>query len=137
MLDNIKIVLVETSHPGNIGSTARAMKVMGLNQLVLVSPKCTIDEQASTLAAGAKDIVETAKIYNALDDAIQDCRLVIGSSARFRTVEWPMLTPHECGERCIIESKDHPVAIVFGRESSGLTNDELQKCHYHTCINTH
>ncbi|MFS1901655.1 tRNA (cytosine(32)/uridine(32)-2'-O)-methyltransferase TrmJ [Vibrio lentus] len=134
MLDNVKVVLVGTSHSGNIGSAARAMKVMGLSQLVLVDPQCEVDEQTLALAAGAGDIAENATIVSTLDEAVKDCGLVVGSSARSRTLEWPMLEPRECGEKFAVEGQKHPVALVFGRERTGLTNDELQKCHYHVCI---
>lgn len=134
MLNNVKVILVGTSHPGNIGSAARAMKVMGLNQLVLVDPQCEVDEQTVALAAGAADIAQNATVVATLEDAIGDCGLVVGSSARSRTLEWPMLEPRECGEKFAIEGEQHPVALVFGRERIGLTNDELQSCHYHVCI---
>ncbi len=134
MLDKISVVLIGTSHPGNIGSAARAMKVMGLTNLVLVDPACEIDEKSIALAAGAADIVENAKIVNTLDEAIADCGLVIGSSARSRTLEWPQLDPRECGIKTIEETNSHPVAILFGRERTGLTNEELQKCHCHVYI---
>lgn len=134
MLDKISIVLIGTSHPGNIGSAARAMKVMGLTNLVLVDPACEIDEKAIALAAGAADIIANAKIVKTLDEAVADCGLVIGSSARSRTLEWPQLDPRECGVRSINEAASYPVAILFGRERTGLTNDELQKCHYHVYI---
>jgi len=134
MLNNVKIILVGTSHSGNIGSAARAMKVMGLSQLVLVDPQCEVDEQTLALAAGAADIAENATIVSTLDEAISDCALVVGSSARSRTLEWPMLEPRECGEKFAQESSQHPVALVFGRERTGLTNEELQKCHFHVCI---
>ncbi|QTG87752.1 tRNA (cytosine(32)/uridine(32)-2'-O)-methyltransferase TrmJ [Vibrio furnissii] len=134
MLDNVKVVLVGTSHSGNIGSAARAMKVMGLKQMVLVDPQCEVDAQAIALAAGASDIALNAQIVDTLDSAIADCGLVVGTSARSRTLEWPMLDPRECGEKFAAEGEQHPVAIVFGRERTGLTNDELQKCHYHVSI---
>jgi len=134
MLDKISVVLIGTSHPGNIGSAARAMKVMGLTNLVLVDPACEIDEKSIALAAGAADIVANAKIVKTLDEAVADCGLVIGSSARSRTLEWPQLDPRECGVRTINEAASHPVAILFGRERTGLTNDELQKCHCHVYI---
>jgi tRNA (cytidine32/uridine32-2'-O)-methyltransferase len=134
MLDQVKIVLVGTSHSGNIGSASRAMKVMGLSQLVLVDPKCEVDEQCLALAAGAADIASNAKIVSTLEEAIVDCGLVVGSSARSRTLDWPMLEPRECGEKCAIEGEKHPVALVFGRERTGLTNEELQLCNYHVCI---
>lgn len=134
MLNNVKVILVGTSHPGNIGSAARAMKVMGLTQLVLVDPQCEVDEQTVALAAGAADIAQSAEIVPNLEEAIRDCGLVVGSSARSRTLEWPMLEPRECGEKFAIESKKHPVALVFGRERTGLSNEELQSCHFHVCI---
>lgn len=134
MLQNVKIVLVGTSHSGNIGSAARAMKVMGLKQMVLVSPQSEVDAQAIALAAGASDIALNAKVVKTLEEAVADCGLVVGSSARSRTLEWPMLEPRECGERFAIEGEQHPVALVFGRERTGLTNEELQRCHYHVAI---
>lgn len=134
MLNNVKVVLVGTSHPGNIGSAARAMKVMGLTNLVLVDPQCEVDEQTLALAAGAADIAQNADIVETLNDAVSDCSLVVGSSARSRTLEWPMLEPRECGEKFVQEGKSAPVALVFGRERTGLTNEELQLCHYHACI---
>lgn len=134
MLNNVKVVLVGTSHSGNIGSAARAMKVMGLTNLVLVDPQCEIDEQAIALAAGAADIVQAALIVNTLNDAVADCSLVVGSSARSRTLEWPMLEPRECGKKFVEQGAISQVALVFGRERTGLTNEELQTCHYHVCI---
>lgn len=134
MLDNVKIVLVGTSHSGNIGSAARAMKVMGLSQMVLVAPECAVDAQAIALAAGASDIALNAQIVSTLSEAVAECGLVVGSSARSRTLEWPMLDPRQCGEQFAIEGQTHPVAVVFGRERTGLTNEELQLCHYHVCI---
>jgi len=134
MLDNVKVVLVGTSHSGNIGSAARAMKVMGLSQMVLVDPQCEVDAQAVALAAGASEIALNAPVVSTLEEAVADCGLVVGSSARSRTLEWPMLEPRECGERFAVEGEQHPVALVFGRERTGLTNEELQRCHYHVCI---
>lgn len=134
MLHNVKVVLVGTSHSGNIGSAARAMKVMGLTNLVLVDPQCSVDEQTLALAAGAADIAENAKIVDTLSEAVEDCALVVGSSARSRTLEWPMLEPRECGKKFVEEGENASVALVFGRERTGLTNEELQTCHYHVCI---
>ncbi|MCG3863187.1 MULTISPECIES: tRNA (cytosine(32)/uridine(32)-2'-O)-methyltransferase TrmJ [unclassified Photobacterium] len=134
MLDKIRVVLVGTSHPGNIGSAARAMKVMGLTNLVLVDPACEIDGHTIALAAGAADVVENAKIVKTLDEAVADCGFVVGSSARSRTLEWPQLDPRENGIKVVAESNQHPVAILFGRERTGLTNEELQKCHCHVYI---
>ncbi|EGQ7757992.1 tRNA (cytosine(32)/uridine(32)-2'-O)-methyltransferase TrmJ [Vibrio vulnificus] len=134
MLDKVKVVLVGTSHSGNIGSAARAMKVMGLSQLVLVQPECEVDAQAIALASGAADIALNALVVNSLEEAVADCALVVGSSARSRTLEWPMLEPFECAEKFVQEGQTNHVALVFGRERTGLTNDELQRCHYHVCI---
>ncbi len=133
-LDAIRIVLVNTSHSGNIGSAARAMKTMGLSNLYLVDPACEIDSHASALAAGATDVLGKTVIVDTLADAITDCRLTIGTSARSRTLSWPMVEPRECGEKLVAEAEQAPVALVFGRENSGLTNEELQQCNYHVCI---
>ncbi|VXA78653.1 MULTISPECIES: tRNA (cytosine(32)/uridine(32)-2'-O)-methyltransferase TrmJ [Aeromonas] len=134
MLDQIRIVLVNTSHTGNMGSAARAMKTMGLTRLVLVDPQALPDDGAHALAAGASDVLANARVVSTLDEAIADCGLVIGTSARSRTLSWPMLDPREAGEKAVGEGMQHPVALVFGRERTGLTNDELQKCHYHVAI---
>ncbi|WP_339722323.1 tRNA (cytosine(32)/uridine(32)-2'-O)-methyltransferase TrmJ [uncultured Paraglaciecola sp.] len=134
MLENIRIVLVNTSHTGNIGSAARAMKTMGLSQLVLVDPVTAPDGKSSALAAGAGDVLANAKTVNTLAEAVADCGLVIGTSARSRTLSWPMLEPRGCGEKLISEVSKYPVALVFGRENNGLSNDELQQCHFHVCI---
>jgi tRNA (cytidine32/uridine32-2'-O)-methyltransferase len=134
MLDSVRIVLVNTSDCRNIGSAARAMKTMGLSQLVLVDPIEMPNGQAQALAAGATDVLANAKVVSTLEEAITDCGLVVGTSARSRTLPWPMLDPRECGEKLISEVSDYPVALVFGRESSGLTNDELQLCHFHVQI---
>ncbi|EWH04627.1 tRNA (cytidine/uridine-2'-O-)-methyltransferase [Pseudoalteromonas lipolytica SCSIO 04301] len=133
-LDDIRIVLVNTSHSGNIGSAARAMKTMGLSNLYLVDPACEIDSHASALAAGATDVLGKAVVVDTLADAIADCSLTIGTSARSRTLSWPMVEPRECGEKLVSEAANGPVALVFGRENSGLTNEELQQCNYHVCI---
>ncbi|WP_100643399.1 tRNA (cytosine(32)/uridine(32)-2'-O)-methyltransferase TrmJ [Alteromonas facilis] len=134
MLENIRIVLVNTSHTGNIGSAARAMKTMGLSQLVLVDPVSPPDGKSSALAAGAGDVLAAAKTVATLEEAVADCGLVIGTSARSRTHSWPMLGPRDCGLKLISEVSQYPVALVFGRENNGLTNEELQQCHFHVCI---
>jgi tRNA (cytidine32/uridine32-2'-O)-methyltransferase len=134
MLENIRIVLVNTSHTGNIGSTARAMKTMGLSNLVLVDPVSPPDGHASALAAGAGDVLASAKQVSTLAEAIQGCGLVVGTSARSRTLPWPMLEPRECGVKLVSEVTQYPVALVFGRENNGLSNEELQQCHFHVCI---
>ncbi|WP_337009637.1 tRNA (cytosine(32)/uridine(32)-2'-O)-methyltransferase TrmJ [Pantoea sp. AS142] len=134
MLQNIRIVLVETSHTGNMGSVARAMKTMGLTNLYLVNPLVKPDSQAISLAAGASDVIGEAKIVDSLDEAIAGCSLVVGTSARSRSLPWPMLDARECGVKSVEEGLQAPVALVFGRERVGLTNEELQKCHYHVAI---
>ncbi|MCW7549316.1 tRNA (cytosine(32)/uridine(32)-2'-O)-methyltransferase TrmJ [Photorhabdus sp. APURE] len=136
MLENIRIILVETSHTGNMGSTARAMKTMGLTNLYLVNPLVQPDSHAIALSAGASDVIGNATIVDSLDKALAGCGLVIGTSARSRTLSWPVVEPRECGERSVQEAAHASVAIVFGRERVGLTNEELQKCHYHLNIPT-
>lgn len=134
LLDQVRIVLVNTSDCRNIGSAARAMKTMGLSQLILVDPIEMPNGQAQALAAGATDVLTNAKVVSTLSEAIEDCGLVVGTSARSRTLPWPMLEPRGCGEKMIAEASEYPVALVFGRESSGLTNEELQMCHFHVQI---
>ena len=132
--DNIRIVLVNTSHPGNIGGAARALKNMGLSRLYLVAPKEFPADKAVWRAAGAQDVLENAVVVDTLDEAIGDCGLVVGTSARGRRIPWPIVNPRECGERTWSEAKQHEVAVIFGREDRGLTNDELHKCNYHVHI---
>lgn len=134
MLDQIRIVLVNTSHPGNIGSVARAMKTMGLTQLYLVEPQYFPHQKADELAVGATDILKRATVTDTLDAAIADCALVIGASARVRSIPWPLLTPRAMAEKIKQESAASHIAILFGREQSGLSNEELQRCHLHTQI---
>ena len=134
MLDKVRIVLVNTTHPGNIGGAARAMKNMGLGQLYLVEPQEFPADRAVWRAAGAVDVLDRAIVVPTLDDAIAGCGLVVGTSARDRRIPWPLLDPRQCGERVVSEAASHPVAIVFGREDRGLTNEELQKCTYHVHI---
>lgn len=131
ILAQIQIILVETSLPANIGSAARAMKTMGLTQLRLVNPKQHTDEQAQALSAGAKDVLEQAQLFETFEQAIADCQLVIGTSARLRHLQNTLIEPRDCGELVVNRAKQGKVAIVFGRERVGLTNEELLKCHYH------
>jgi len=130
MLKNVKIVLIETTHPGNIGAAARAMKNMSLERLCLVSPKAFPHADATARAAGADSILERCQVYDSLDQALSGCRLVVGASARLRTVEWPQLLPRACAEEVWREAQQGEVAILFGRESSGLRNSELDRCQY-------
>lgn len=134
VLDNVRVVLVNTSHPGNIGAAARAMKNMGLTRLYLVDPKHFPAERAVWRAANAADVLANAVVVDTLEEAIGDCGLVVGTSARDRRIPWPALSPRECGETVCREAAQHEVAIVFGREDRGLTNDELQCCTYHVHI---
>ncbi|WP_373767643.1 tRNA (cytosine(32)/uridine(32)-2'-O)-methyltransferase TrmJ [Glaesserella sp.] len=136
LLNHIRIILVETSHSGNIGSAARAMKTMGLRHLRLVAPQQPIDEQAVALSAGAKDILDEAQHFATFDEAVADCRLVIGTSARLRHLQNSLIEPRTCGELTVQRAALGNVAIVFGRERVGLTNEELLKCHYHLTIPT-
>ncbi len=131
MLSNIRIVLVNTSHPGNIGAVARAMKNMSLSRLVLVSP-CSYPQQedvAFARASGAQDLLSAATTVQSLDEALVGCRLIIGSSARSRTIGWPMLTPRQCATKAVDAAAESEVALVFGTERTGLTNEELDRCH--------
>jgi len=126
----IRIVLIETSHPGNIGGIARAMKNMGLSQLVLVNPKEFPSAVASARASSAADVLNDAKVVNNLDEAIAGTKLVVGASARLRKVSWPQLDVRETAKLALETVEDGEVALVFGREDSGLSNAEMDKCHY-------
>jgi tRNA (cytidine32/uridine32-2'-O)-methyltransferase len=137
LLERIRFVLVETTHTGNLGATARAMKAMGLSQLHLVRPRTLPDAEALARASGADDLLANARIHPSLAVAIAGCRLVVGSSARLRTVEWPLLEPSECARRLLGETQSGEVALVLGRERSGLTNEELALCHFLVHIPTH
>jgi tRNA (cytidine32/uridine32-2'-O)-methyltransferase len=129
LLSNIRILLVATTHPGNIGGVARAMKNMGLADLGLVNPKIYPSAEADARAAGAEDILRQAQVFDTLDEAIADRQQIIGASARLRTISWPQLTPKQCAEKISV-SGNVKTAILFGRERTGLTNAELERCHY-------
>ena len=137
MLDKIRVVLVNTSHPGNIGGAARAMKNMGLKSLVLVDPIKYPHPDANSRAAGADDILESAKVVATLEQALEGCSVVLGTSARDRRIPWPLLDPREAAGTCLQmwqADQEAGIALVFGRESAGLTNAELQRCQYHIHI---
>lgn len=136
-LDNIRIVLVDTTHPGNIGGAARAMKNMGLSRLVLVSPRQFPDERATWRAAGALDVLEAARVVGSLEEAIADCQFVVGTSARGRRIPWPVLDARRCAEEMALRAGREQVAVLFGREDRGLTNEELQLCNLHLHVPTH
>lgn len=131
---NIRFVLVEPDHPGNIGGAARALKNMGFTDLALVRPKRFPDPQATWRAAAAVDVLEAARVFDNLDEAIADRVLVAGTSARRRSVPWPTRTAAEFAEQVAAEPPGQPVAVLFGREVSGLTNDELRLCHLRVAI---
>ena len=137
MLDQIRIVLVNTSHPGNVGAAARAMKNMGVSDLVLVDPIAEIDDEARARSAGAGDVLDQARIVKTLEEAVEGCALVIGTSARNRHIPWPLCSPRQCAEKAKEASvHDNRIALVFGRESRGLTNEELHQCNVHVHIPT-
>ncbi len=127
-LSQVRIVLVGTTHPGNIGAAARAMKNMGLSDLALVQPKVFPSSEATARASGADDILERAQVHETLEAAIADRELVIGASARLRTIPWPQLDAREAAS--LVASRPVKAAILFGREHSGLDNEELERCHY-------
>ena len=133
---NISFILVGTTHPGNIGAAARAMKNMGISQMGLVSPKEFPHEKAFFRAKAATDVLEKAAVHKSLNKAISEAKLVIGTSARNRKVPWPLVSPREAAEEMVSfckTSKDM-VAVIFGREDRGLTNEELGLCNLHVHI---
>ena len=132
MQNKVRIVLVNTSHPGNIGGAARAMKNMGLADLYLVAPKVYPSEEAISRASGATDLLDNAIVVGTLEEAIADCQLVIGTSARERHIPCPLVDPRQAADLVFDEQLE--TAFVFGREDRGLTNEELQRCHYHVHI---
>jgi len=128
--DRLWIVLVGTQHPGNIGSAARALKTMGLGRLVLVAPETALNAESTALAAGADDVLDGAARFETLADAVADCRLVLGCTARSRRIALDELLPRAAAERAVTAAAGGgEVALVFGRERTGLNNDELQLCH--------
>jgi len=130
----IRIVLVETSHPGNIGAAARAMLNMGLGRLVLVNPRHWPAQEALSMAASAQQVLDDTVVVNSLKEAIADCQLVIGTSARMRNMPILLLDPAAAASMLCGEKAGQEVALVFGREISGLSNEELHLCHYHVHI---
>ena len=135
-LSHVRIVMVNTTLPANIGSALRAMKTMGLSKLVLVSPKTYPHPDINALAAGATDLIEQIEIVETLEDAIKDCHIVFGTSARSRTIPWPLLDARPAAEKslkAVINDKQE-VAVIFGREDRGLTNEELALANFHVTI---
>jgi TrmH family RNA methyltransferase len=129
MKQPIRIVLVDPSHPGNVGAVARAMKNMGLSELVLVRPKEFPSEEATVRASQAADLLERARVTDTIAAAIDGCGFVLGTSARPRSANWTVLDPRAAARRAIDESAHRPVAVLFGGERNGLSNDDLAACH--------
>ena len=125
----VRIVLVETSHPGNIGASARAMKTMGLDELVLVAPREFPSAEATARASGADDVLASARVVDSLSEAIADCGFVAGASARRRRLSWPLVDPRRGAASLWQQAPDTSVAMVFGPEHSGLTNEDLGRCN--------
>ena len=135
-LSHVRIVMVNTTLPANIGSALRAMKTMGLTKLVLVAPKTYPHPDIDALAAGATDLIEHIQIVDTLEDAIKDCHIVFGTSARSRTIPWPLLDARPAAELSLkaVSESQQEVAVIFGREDRGLTNEELAMANYHVTI---
>ncbi len=129
-LANIRVVLVETSHPGNLGAVARAMKVMGLVDLALVNPRCGIDDEARARASGAVDVLENARIHHDLDAALADVALAAACTSRRRDLPHPAHTPRQAAPKLLGIARTQPVALVFGSETFGLSNEQLMKCRW-------
>lgn len=137
VLSRVRVVLVAPQHPGNIGAAARAMKVMGLSDLALVAPQQFPNAEATARASGADDLLAAARVHDTLDAAIADCTLAIGTSARPRHTTWPLLDARAAAATAVQRATAGAgVALVFGRERSGLTNDELDRCRIHLQIPT-
>jgi len=126
---NVRIILVGTTHPGNIGATARAMKNMGLSDLMLVNPLHFPHEDATARASGADDILQNTRVVSSLEEGLSDCTYVAAASARSRTIGWPSMAPRECADRLVQECAHGVAAAVFGPEKSGLTNEDLDRCN--------
>lgn len=144
MFRQVRIVLVNTTHPGNIGAAARAIKNMGFSRLYLVEPHLFPSEEATARASGAEDVLENAIVTHTLDEALEGCKCVIGLSARTRKIAWPTLDVRIAANKIVQELKNgqpweqkqelEQVALVFGQEQSGLLNEELAKCHFQVTI---
>jgi tRNA (cytidine32/uridine32-2'-O)-methyltransferase len=135
-LSRIRIVLINTTHPGNIGATARAMKVMGLQHLHMVTPKTFPSADATAMASGADDLLQNAVLHDSLESALTGCSLVLGTSARLRSLPMPQMDLRKAAESALSEHEGQDIAILFGRERYGLTNDEIQCCHQLVHIDT-
>lgn len=135
-LSHVRIVMVNTTLPANIGSALRAMKTMGLSKLVLVAPKTYPHPDIDALAAGATDLIDQIQIVETLEEAIADCHLVFGTSARSRTIPWPLLDARPAADKSMqaVIKEQQEIAVIFGREDRGLTNEELAMANYHVTI---
>lgn len=133
-LQRVRVVLVEPSHPGNIGGAARALKTMGLGDLAVVNPRRFPDPQAEWRAAGAQDVLEAVQVFESVDQAIADCHFVVGTSTRSRRIPWPVKSAEGVAADVLARPRTEQVAVLFGRETNGLSNDELQRCHCHLQI---
>ena len=126
---SVRFILFEPTHPGNIGAVARAIKTMGFHELVVVNPGCEIDGVARARSSGALDVLQQARVVATLAEAVDGCGYVVGTSSRRRRLAWPELNPRECAASVIEHGQHKPVAIVFGAERAGLTNDEIDRCN--------
>jgi TrmH family RNA methyltransferase len=132
----IRIVLVDPNHPGNIGAAARAMKNMGLKELHLVRPNLFPSDEATARAAGADDVLQAAWVHEEFESAIADCGLVVGTSSRQRYLPWDLVEPRECAPQIVQAAQIGNVAVVFGSERFGMTNEELARCNLLVTIPT-
>ncbi|MCS5711026.1 RNA methyltransferase [Candidatus Berkiella aquae] len=131
----ISIILCQTSHPGNIGASARSMKTMALKQLVLIEPAIFPSNVAVERASGADDVLANAKVYGSLNEGVANCQWLFGTSARSRAFPWPQLTPFEAAAKMLeLTATQQSVGILFGNEQSGLSNEQLQQCDFHIAI---
>ncbi|MFT6265585.1 MAG: TrmH family RNA methyltransferase [Oleiphilaceae bacterium] len=140
LASSVRVVLMRTTHPGNIGAVARAMKNMGLNKLCLVNGADETSQEARRRASGAENVLENAVVTSSIDEALEGVQLVIGASARSRKMVWPLMNPRDCAtlvKNSVFNPKSAnstQIALLFGQEASGLSNEELQRCHYHVNI---
>ncbi|OGO94478.1 MAG: tRNA (cytosine(32)/uridine(32)-2'-O)-methyltransferase TrmJ [Coxiella sp. RIFCSPHIGHO2_12_FULL_44_14] len=136
MFDHVRIVLVNPSHPGNIGAAARAMRAMGFSKLCLVAPQVFPHAEATARAAGADDVLTHAMVVDTVAQALVGCHVVFATSARPRTLSWPYIDPTECAQMIVSQHQQAAIAILFGSERAGLSNEALTHSHYHVIIPT-
>src|SRR5512145_378758 len=126
---NVRIVLVGARHPGNIGAAARAMKTMGLTELALVAPQRFPAPEADAMAASAGDLLGRVRVFATVREAVCDCGLIVGTTARTRHLPWRVVEPREAAPEIVATAARGPVAILFGAERTGLSNDDIEQCH--------